>query len=308
MAKNIEIFSSVFVLGFGVLLGFLYSNYFGGGTSPSVNGALQLHSKDGFLDVPLTKRNKITHDTYILTFGLPAPDLTLGLETGQHIIIHANLAKKGEPSEEVKRKYTPVSRMNQTGSFDLLVKIYRAGANPNFVDGGLMTQYLETVKVGETIRISGPIGRLHYYGNGQVKITREDRKQKLSVKKIGLIAGGSGITPMYQIIQAILDNHQDPTHVYLLFGNRSEEDILLQKELEEATKDARIKVYFAVDQAKSSDWKGFKGYFTKEMIEEVMPEPKDDVLICHCGPRLMNEMVVKQLRELGYKEENIHKF
>lgn len=30
MAKNIEIFSAVFVLGFGVLLGFLYSNYFGG--------------------------------------------------------------------------------------------------------------------------------------------------------------------------------------------------------------------------------------------------------------------------------------
>jgi len=39
------------------------------------------------LDVPLTDVNNITHDTYIFTFGLPAPDLALGLETGQHIII-----------------------------------------------------------------------------------------------------------------------------------------------------------------------------------------------------------------------------
>jgi cytochrome-b5 reductase len=307
MARNIEIFSSVFVLGFGVLLGFLYSNYFGAGTSPNVNGALQLHSKDGFLDVPLTHKNKITHDTYIFTFGLPKPNLSLGLETGQHIIIHTNLAKEGEPSQEIQRKYTPVSRMNQTGSFDLLVKIYRAGAPPNFPDGGLMTQYLEKVELGETIRISGPIGRLNYYGNGQVKITREDRKQKLSVKKIGLIAGGSGITPMYQIIQAILDNHQDETHIYLLFGNRSVDDILLKKELEEAAHDPRIDVSFSVDQA-SPGWEGFTGYFTKEMITKVMPDPGDDVLICHCGPRLMNQMVVEQLRELGYKEENIHKF
>ncbi len=44
------------------------------------------------------------------------------------------------------------------------------------------------------------------------------------------------------------------------------------------------------------------------MIKKVMPGPSDDVLICHCGPRLMNQMVIEQLRELGYKEENIHKF
>jgi len=44
------------------------------------------------------------------------------------------------------------------------------------------------------------------------------------------------------------------------------------------------------------------------MIKKVMPAPNDDVLICHCGPYLMNQMVVEQLRELGYKEENIHKF
>jgi len=50
------------------------------------------------------------------------------------------------------------------------------------------------------------------------------------------------------VIQSILDNHQDKTHIYLLFGNRSEQDILLQKELEEAAHDPRITVHFAVDK------------------------------------------------------------
>jgi len=76
------------VLGIGICLGFLYSNYFGGGPSHKVRGgALQLYSKDGSLNVPLIKINPITHDTYIFEFKLPAPDVTLGLETGQHVLI-----------------------------------------------------------------------------------------------------------------------------------------------------------------------------------------------------------------------------
>jgi len=80
------------------------------------------------LDVPLQDINKITHDTYVFTFGLPTPDVSLGLETGQHIIIQyiflysnlfsrkksANLANKDQTPQEIQRKYTPVSRMNQT--------------------------------------------------------------------------------------------------------------------------------------------------------------------------------------------------
>jgi hypothetical protein len=101
MVRNIEIFSAVFVLGIGVLLGFFYSNYFGGfysifpkinklgaATIPTVkSGALQLYSKDGFFEVRLKAKKEVTHDTYLFQFELPKPDLSLGLETGQHIII-----------------------------------------------------------------------------------------------------------------------------------------------------------------------------------------------------------------------------
>jgi cytochrome-b5 reductase len=36
---------------------------------------------------------------------------------------------------------------------------------------------------------------------------------------VGLIAGGTGITPMYQLIKAIFKNPNDKTKVSLVYGN-----------------------------------------------------------------------------------------
>lgn len=37
-----------------------------------------------------------------------------------------------------------------------------------------------------------------------------------------MIAGGTGIAPMYQIIQAIAENKEDETKVNLLYANKTE--------------------------------------------------------------------------------------
>lgn len=47
-----------------------------------------------------------------------------------------------------------------------------------------------------------------------------------------MIAGGSGVTPMWQIMQAIDANPADKTKAVLVFGNVTEADILLRKEFE----------------------------------------------------------------------------
>ena len=47
-----------------------------------------------------------------------------------------------------------------------------------------------------------------------------------------MIAGGSGITPMYQVAQAILRDPHDITKVFLIYANVSEDDILLRKEFD----------------------------------------------------------------------------
>lgn len=52
------------------------------------------------------------------------------------------------------------------------------------------------------------------------------------MQSISLIAGGSGITPMYQIMQQIDSNPADKTKATLIFGNVTEQDVLLRKEFQ----------------------------------------------------------------------------
>lgn len=61
------------------------------------------------------------------------------------------------------------------------------------------------------------------------------------VKNLGMVAGGTGITPMLQvshrvqcskIIRRIVANPDDETNVSLIFANLSEQDIILRTELE----------------------------------------------------------------------------
>jgi len=44
------------------------------------------------------------------------------------------------------------------------------------------------------------------------------------------------------------------------------------------------------------------------MIQQTMPAPGKETLICTCGPGPMNRMVAAQLAELGYSEDYVFKF
>jgi hypothetical protein len=47
----------------------------------------------------------------------------------------------------VMRAYTPTSSDNDIGYFDLVIKIYFAGVNIQFPEGGKMSQHLGNMKV-----------------------------------------------------------------------------------------------------------------------------------------------------------------
>ena len=49
----------------------------------------------------------------------------------------------------------------------------------------------------------------------------------------GMIAGGTGITPMYQVAKALLTDPGEATSISLIYANVTEDDILLRKELNE---------------------------------------------------------------------------
>jgi ferredoxin-NADP reductase len=94
----------------------------------------------------------------------------------------------------VTRKYTPVSHVNEKGVVAFVIKIYRKCAE--FPNGGKMSQALETLNVGDKVKMEGPKGLLNYHGDGNFLIKNNPVKKT----KIGLVAGGTGITPIYQLV------------------------------------------------------------------------------------------------------------
>jgi len=124
---------------------------------------------------------------------------------------------------------------------------------------------------GTTIKVKGPKGQMVYMPN--------------MVKMIGMLAGGTGITPMLQIIRAIMKNPEDQTVVSLIYANITSDDILLREDLERlASKYPEKFRLFLVVEKPQEGWTGGVGFITEAMIREHCPPPVSDIKILICGP------------------------
>lgn len=229
--------------------------------------------KDTFEQFPLVKKEQVSHNSYLFTFALPRETDVLGLPIGQHIQIGANINGK-----DITRSYTPSSLDQDTkGKFELLVKVYEQGN---------ISKLLGDLAIGDTINVRGPKGFYTYTPNMK--------------SSLAMVAGGTGITPMYQIIKAICEDPSDKTKVSLLYGNVTEEDILLRKELDElAAKCPNITIYNVLNKPPAG-WKEGSGYITKELLEEKLPAAAEDSQLLLCGPPPMVSAIKKAAVELGW--------
>lgn len=248
--------------------------------------------------LPLIEKEELSHDTKRFRFGLPSNEHILGLPIGQHIHLIADV--KGET---VIRAYTPVSSDEDKGYVDLVVKVYKSNVHPKFPHGGKMSQYLDAMAIGDTIAFRGPSGKLNYVGNGEFVVRRPKETLNMNADKINMIAGGSGITPMLQLIREILERAKE-THIKirLLFANQSEDDILCRKELDQfaAKYPDNFKVWYTVDNPTES-WAFGKGFVNSDMIREHLLPASDKTVVLMCGPPpMINYACVPNLDTLEY--------
>lgn len=257
-----------------------------------------------FQQFELAEKIIVSHDTRIFRFKLHSPTQRLGLPVGQHMYVRANIDGK-----DVQRAYTPVSSDDELGHFDLLIKVYFPNVHPKFPEGGKLSQHMESLRIGDTIDVKGPIGRFEYLGRGNFRVKKGKEFVERSVKSFGMIAGGTGITPMRQILKAILKDPLDTTKVFLLFANQTEEDILLREELDGIAKsDSRVKVWYTLDRPEAT-WQYSKGFVDYDMVAQHMPKADDASCILMCGPLPMINFACKpNLEKAGYKEDQMFAF
>lgn len=250
----------------------------------------------------LIDKQEISHDTKRFRFGLPSESHILGLPVGQHVYLSAKVN-----GSLVVRAYTPVSSDDEQGYVDLVVKVYYK--NPTYPAGGKMSQYLDNMTIGDAIDFRGPNGLLVYKGNGQFSI-RPDKKSEPKIKKfkhVAMIAGGTGITPMLQLIRRITADPSDNTKCSLIFANQTEKDILLREELEEVKRNYpdKLSLWYTLDKP-PQDWSYSSGFVTAEMIRDHLAAPSSDVLVVLCGPPPMIQYAcLPNLDKLGHKADNI---
>lgn len=167
--------------------------------------------------MPLIEKETLSPNVRRFRFGLPSEKHVLGLPVGKHFFVSGRWN-----GEFVMRPYTPVTGDEVLGYVDLVIKVYTP--TDRFPEGGKMSQLLDTVEIGETVEIKGPVGEIEYPEPGKFLL----KKTLKSVTHVAMLAGGTGITPMYQVLKAILTNPDDKTECSLIYANQTEEDILLR--------------------------------------------------------------------------------
>ncbi|KAJ5772228.1 hypothetical protein N7520_002757 [Penicillium odoratum] len=225
--------------------------------------------------LPLVKKEQLSPSVFRFVYQLPNERDVIGIPIGQHCAIRASIDGK-----DVARSYTPVSNNTDLGRLELVIKCYS--------DGALTGKYLANLKVGDKTLFRGPKGAMKY-------------KRGLC-KNIGMVAGGTGITPMYQLIRAICEDENDTTEVSLILANRTEEDILLRMELEAFARKypKNFKLWYMLDHPPQK-WAYGKGFVTKAVMADRLPAPSPDTQIMLCGPPGMVKAAQTALISMGFQ-------
>lgn len=200
-----------------------------------------------------------SHNSKVLRFALPAGDDRCNFPCASCVVVKFTDAD----GKAVIRPYTPISRVDQTGYFELLVKKYK---------GAKMGTYLHNLKKGDTLEVKGPIVKIPVKSN--------------QYRHIGMICGGTGIAPMYQVARTILATPKNQTEVSMIYANSRKEDVLLGNELNNLMMDHPLFSPYFVLSKPPSNWMGGIGHVNQEMIKSFMPGPErvGDSVVMVCGP------------------------
>ncbi|KAJ5172428.1 hypothetical protein N7492_005021 [Penicillium capsulatum] len=245
----------------------------------------------GFTTLRLKSSTTVNHNTKRLVFEFPDEAATSGLSLTSALLSISRPEGRWLP---VLRPYTPISSLEQPGFIEFMVKKY-----PN----GKSSTHLHSLKPGDTLTFAAALKGFPWTPN--------------KFSQVYLIAGGAGITPIYQLVRGILENPNDKTKINLVFGVNTEQDLLLRDELEEYRNrfPDRFNYLYTVSHPQEQGSPLRKGYVTEELLRNVVQDPGKDTHVFVCGPPGMEDSLVGSrcapggiLGRLGFTKEQIYKF
>eukprot|EP00931_Biecheleriopsis_adriatica_P064932 TRINITY_DN39587_c0_g2_i1.p1 TRINITY_DN39587_c0_g2~~TRINITY_DN39587_c0_g2_i1.p1 ORF type:complete len:273 (-),score=35.64 TRINITY_DN39587_c0_g2_i1:9-806(-) len=232
----------------------------------------------------IVSKKQMSSNMWLFRFALPE-NATLGCEEVERHV-RVRLPVQGGSAPSVVREYTPVSPLNRRGSFDLAVKIYPEG---------VLTPELMKMGPGQCVEMCGPHGDLTIRWS---KLTAIRSQQMTPFDRLVLLAAGSGVTPMIQILQDwVARGHEfdgKRRKIDLLYVNHCEDDIAFNEELRQLT-DAFpdcFRLLLAVSQPKDT-WTGHRGRPDFALLEQWLGKCQEATCAIVCGPQQFNREMVE---------------
>lgn len=158
--------------------------------------------------------------------------------------------------------------------------------------GGAGTTYLfDEAKVGTTIRFKGPTGAFTL--------------PKVLDKELVMICTGTGIAPFRSMLFDLQNRGVSHPPIHLIFGTRTQQDILYRKELEQLAKD-NPHFKYSIALSREEDWKGYRGY-VHQVYQEEYPSANPDTQFYLCGwSNMIDDAVAKLTEEMGFDKKQVH--
>jgi ring-1,2-phenylacetyl-CoA epoxidase subunit PaaE len=255
---------------------------------------LTIANQPQFHRLKIAKKRQLTKNAFALELEVPDElKPRSSYRAGQYITLKYPFFEK-----EIQNDYSFTSAPFEK-NLSLAIKINGENSSTQF----LFNNYKE----GDEISVSEPAGRffLPYKPNEK--------------RTVLAFASGIGITPIISHIKNILQE-EGLTRIFLFYGNKSYEDIILRDELEDLQKKAhgRLSVYYFLSQEKVKD-QLFQGRLDEKKIsliinqilhldeddeESTIWDSTDKVLIC--GPGAMIKSVANACYNHGIPKKNIH--
>lgn len=206
-----------------------------------------------FVEVKIIHKRNLTPLCVEFTLELPKKHKRyFQPQPGQYITLKISDEKVTQARNYSISKFNPPEN-----SFSIAVK--------KVDNGWFSNRLIKNFQIGDNLRVSEP--------QGEFQISKKDRK---TYKQFVFLSGGSGITPILNLIEE-LKTQAYPGMIILIYGNKTEEEIIYKDELDQLQNDwSNFKIIYGLEESLSEEFEKcrltvncLKGLFDKYSIESL---------------------------------------
>lgn len=176
-------------------------------------------------------------------------------------------------------------------------------------DGEVSPFLVDEVRQGDQVEVHGPLGAFFVWRPEEASVRSPGRPDAsassvVRARPVQLIAGGSGVVPLYAMAQAHADS-RDLTPFRMLYSVRTPDDVYFARELVALEASDAFRLDLVYTRRAPEGWPRPAGRITREVLAETALPVEERPLVYVCGSTGFVERIAGWLLELGHDARDI---